>query len=598
MTYKLVTTADGIKNALQDLAGCPAVALDIETTSLSPRDGEIRLIQLSDGAGRNYIVDTFKLDNKETLKLFVPFFEAERPRKIIQNLKFEASWMQAKLGCDINGTFDTYIASRLIDDSCNSKLDEVLKKYLDIEISKEEQRSDWSVNELSESQMEYALTDVIHLPKLRSVLIKQLRDYNLIEVAEIEFNCTRVVSNMEYVGFPVDRTMYEALIERVTERRDEKYEELQSILAINDYEPNIQGGLFGDDKVVNPQTVNVNSWQQLIPAFAKIGINLPKTDKRTIATMVKEHPNLQYLTAYREQETLLKNFGQKNIKLINPQTGRLHPTFWQLVTSTGRFSSSNPNIQQQPRLPEFRECFRPTDANKVFLIYDYSGIELRILAQISQESVMIDAFNNDKDLHSITAKKAFNLPCSIDEVKKKYPEQRVLAKGLNFGIIYGMRGKKYADTTGISVAEANAAVKGFYEVYPQCDKYLHGIEKIGVAAKCVYSIAGRRMPLRFDSNNTFEVGEAERAARNYPIQSTSSDIIKVAMRSIYDNLKSYPDANIVNTVHDELIIECNKDDAEHLKEIVVKDMVNAAKRFLPDVKVEVEGGIAESWSEK
>jgi DNA polymerase-1 len=191
-----------------------------------------------------------------------------------------------------------------------------------------------------------------------------------------------------------------------------------------------------------------------------------------------------------------------------------------------------------------------------------------------------------------------NLPCSVDEVKKKYPEQRVLAKGLNFGIIYGMQGKKYADTTGISIAEANKAVKGFYEVYPQAKKYLYEIEKIGTAERCVYSIAGRKMPLRFDANNSFEIGEAERAARNYPIQSTSADIIKVAMRSIYDDLYPYADAHIVNTVHDELIVECNKADSKELQEVMKTRMIAAAKRFLPDIKVEVEGGEAKSWGEK
>jgi DNA polymerase-1 len=249
----------------------------------------------------------------------------------------------------------------------------------------------------------------IHMPRLREVMFEALRQDDLLTIAEIEFGCTRVVSNMEFIGFPVNVEMYEKVIESVTERRDKRHEELQQLLTSGEDEAVIQTGLFGDDTVVNSKRINVNSWQQLIPAFAKIGIDLPKTDKRTVARLVTDHPELQYLTRYRELETLLKNFGRKNINLIDPRTGRLHPTFWQILTETGRFSSSNPNLQQQPRLPEFRDCFRPTDPDRCFLIYDYSGIELRILAQISQEQVMIDAFNNGKDLHSITAKSAFKL---------------------------------------------------------------------------------------------------------------------------------------------------------------------------------------------
>ena len=596
MNYKLVTTATGISEAISSFEGVHAVALDLETTALNSREGKIRLIQLSDGEDRNYIIDVFKLGNPDAIKLLIPFLESEAPRKIIHNSKFELHWTQTVLGCDINGVFDTYIAARIINNLSKGKLDAVLKEYLDIEVSKEEQRSDWS-GELSESQLEYAITDVIHLPRLRKVMLDRFAQDNLFTIAEIEFGVTRVVSHMEYIGFPINIPMYEKVIESTTEERDKRHEILQDILATGAETQIIQGGLFGDDTIVSKR-INVNSWQQLIPAFARIGVILPKTDKRTVATLLPRHPELKFLTEYKEMETLLKNFGRKNIELVNPVTGRLHPTFWQLLTETGRFSSSNPNLQQQPRRAEFRNCFRPTDPERCFLIYDYSGIELRILAQISQEMVMIDAFNNGKDLHSITAKSAFNLPCAVEDVKKLYGEKRVLAKGLNFGIIYGMQGKKYADTTGIPLDEANRAVKGFYEVYPTARDYLYSIEKIGTSQRCVYSIAGRKMPLRFDPNNKFEKGEAERAARNYPIQSTSADIIKVAMRLIYDDLKLYNDAHIVNTVHDELIVECYREDADQLKFVMESNMIAAAQRFLPDVKVDVEGGVAESWSEK
>lgn len=598
MDYKLVTTATGISEALSSFEGVHAVGLDFETTALNSRDGRIRLIQLSDGKDKNYIIDVFQLGNPDAIKLLIPFLESEAPRKIIHNSKFELHWTQTVLGCDINGVFDTYIAARIINNLSKGKLNDVLKEYLDVEISKEEQKSDWA-GTLSDAQLEYAITDVTYLPRLRKVMLDRFAQDNLFEIAAIEFGVTRVISNMEYVGFPVNVPMYEKVIEATTEERDKRHEALQELLSAGaEEEIIVQAGLFGDDSIVSKRRINVNSWQQLIPAFEKIGVILPKTDKRTIATLLPHHPELQFLTDYREMETLLKNFGRKNIELINPVTGRLHPTFWQLLTETGRFSSSNPNLQQQPRAPHFRDCFRPTDPNRCFLIYDYSGIELRILAQIAQEQVMIDTFNADGDIHSMTAKSAFNLPCDVKDVRKLYSEKRVLAKGLNFGIIYGMQGKKYADTTGIPLEEANRAVKGFYEVYPSAKKYLYEIEKIGTSARCVYSIAGRKMPLRFDPNNKFEKGEAERAARNYPIQSTSADIIKVAMRLIYDDLKLYNNAHIVNTVHDELIVECYREDAEQLKFVMESNMIAAAQRFLPDVKVDIEGGIAESWNEK
>jgi DNA polymerase-1 len=211
---------------------------------------------------------------------------------------------------------------------------------------------------------------------------------------------------------------------------------------------------------------------------------------------------------------------------------------------------------------------------------------------------MIDAFNNNRDLHSITAIAAFGLNCTEDEVKKLYKEYRDKAKGLNFGVVYGIGAGKYADNVGISQAQAKKAIRGFYDTYKGVEKYLYAIEDYGVKNRHVKTLAGRKLQLYFDPSNEKEISMARRNARNYPIQGTSADILKLALGLLYPRLKPFKDAWVVNIVHDEIIIECNREDGEAVKEILSEAMLEAAYRYLPDIYVEAEASVAEDWSEK
>lgn len=624
MKYKLINTSKGIQEALESLKDNVAIGIDIETTSLAPRDGEISLIQLSNGVrDTTYIIDVIELDGSgsrtaiskmsleeksdrlknykapEGLKLLIPFLEADKPRKVIQNAKFELTWFKEVLGCEINGIFDTYLAGKLVNMESDCKLDTLLQVHLGITVSKEEQKSDWS-GVLTKEQLEYAADDAFNLPALRSVLVNLLRQEEMLEIAAIEFNAVPAVARMETVGFPIDTVMYHSLIEELQIRRDLRAKELEAVLneAMGyTVTTTVQAGLFGDDKVITTGGVNLNSPAQVKEAFKRLGVDLPSTGKLIINQMVDKNPQLKYLTSYRAEQILVTSFGQKMINCINPKTGRIHANYWMLKPATGRFATSNPNLQQIPHTKEFRECFRPDNDERCFVIADYSGIELRILAQLAQDEVMIDIFNNNGDLHSSTAIAAFGLKCSEKEVKTLFPEKRLLAKGLNFGVVYGIGANKYAVNTGISVLDAKKAIKGFYDKYKGVTKYLYGIEDFGIKHRFVRSLGGRKMRLHFESLNEMEVGMAKRNARNYPIQATSADILKLAMGMLYKRLKGY-DADIIHVVHDEILIECPKKDAHVIKEILETTMIEAADRYLPDVMIEAEANICTSWADK
>lgn len=623
MKFKIIKTEQGIKDALPLLLNSIAIGLDSETTDLHPRDGEISLVQLSDGTDNTFIIDAIELDGRysreaiskmtlderkeffktykqaDSLKLLIPFLEAEKPRKVIQNSKFEISWFHEKLGCEINGVFDTYLSGKLLDMISDAKLNTLLEKYLKIEISKEEQKSDWA-GVLSKEQLEYAARDAFHLPALRAKMVNLLKQEGMLDVAQIEFTAVPAVARMETVGFPVDVRMYQRLVEELQIRRDLRAKELEAVL--NDamgysVTTSVQNGLFGGATVKTTGGINLNSPKQVKEAFQKLGVDLESTGKQIINRMVGKNPQLKYLTDYRAEQILVTSFGQKIIDCINPKTGRIHANYWMLKPATGRFATSNPNLQQIPHTKEFRECFRPLDENRCFVICDYSGIELRILAQIAQDEVMIEIFNNKGDLHSATAIVAFGLPCTEKEVKTLYPDKRLLAKGLNFGVVYGIGANKYSDNTGIPASDAKKAIQGFYKKYKGVTKYLYDIEDFGVTHRYVKTSAGRKLKLYFDPMNQMEISMARRNARNYPIQGLSADILKLALSILYKRLKPYT-TDIVHIVHDEIILECDKKDAEDIKIILESSMLEAANRYLPDVLVEAEASICESWAGK
>lgn len=600
MKYNLITTATGIEDACSKLFTVPAFGLDKETTHFNSRHGKLRLIQMSDGKDLNYIIDVFKLDNPDAIKLLIPLFSADRPRKVIHNAKFEIHWAQTVIGTEINGVFDTYLAHKMLDMRSDASLKESLLKYKGIELDKEEQRSDWSVPNLSVSQYEYAIRDAYHLPSLREMMIDDLVADDMIKTAAIEFNCTPSIAAMEHVGFGVNIPMYEKLCDHIEKQRDEKAVELQKYL--NDavgakVVTTVQNTLFSEPEERVVGGVNLNSPAQVKAAFAAVGVELPSTGKQVINQMVGKHPQLRYLTDYRGAEKLVTSYGRNIIELLDPVTQRIHAAYWQLGAATGRFACRNPNLQQVPHDEIFRECFRPNDPNRRLVIADYSQIELCILAQITGDKTMIDAFRKGIDIHSLTAKNTYNLPCDVKDVKDQYPDQRKLAKALVFGIVYGMGAQKYSDNVGVTIKEAKHAISSFYNTYPQVAKWFTSIENSAISNRGVRTLAGRKIKFFFDSNDPIAVSMAKRNGRNTPIQGLSADILKIALNLVYNELKPY-DASIVHIVHDEIIVETNKDDAKQVAHILSSNMRKAADMFITEFSVKADSDIGKSWADK
>lgn len=609
MDFKILTTVEEVRNLCISLMEKQVIGLDIETAAfdgqsgaLEPRHGNIRLIQINDDTDI-WIIDCYKLENRECLQLLKPVLESTTIKKVIQNAKFELRWFKVKLGIIIRGFFDTYLAAKLVDMSLKGGLAEIEKVFLGEVVDKEEQKSNWGAAVLSEYQYSYAARDVKNLLRLRTKLIHELFQTDQIKLAEIEFNCAPVVAHMETVGFPVNKKVYEKLIINLKKRRDIAKEvlreQLESIFTDDQRKQRQgQGDLFSFEgepsRIVKP-LINLSSWQQVAQAYAKLGITLEGTSEKAITPLMRKYPELQKLMDFRKAEKSVTANGDSILSHIDPLTGRIHTSFWQLLPDTGRFSSQSPNIQNVPHGREFRMCWRPKYGRR-FVIGDWSQFELRILANFSKDKKMIEAFTNDWDLHSTTAKGAFNLDCAIEDVAKLFDAQRQLGKILNFSTVYGIGPPTLADRTGKSLKECKDMIQGFYNTYPEAAKWLFRQEEIGPANGYVRSIANRYMKLTYDPNNPATAGFIKRNARNYPIQASNADILKRTMAVLHNRLEGY-DADIVNVIHDEIIVETTIGLAAEVKEILHTTMIECAQEFL-FVPMKADAYIATSWAGK
>jgi DNA polymerase-1 len=305
--------------------------------------------------------------------------------------------------------------------------------------------------------------------------------------------------------------------------------------------------------------------------------------------LAAQYPVIETLLEYRTVQKALTSYGENMIELINPVTNRLHADFRQIGAPTGRFACTNPNIQQVPHALEYRRCFSGYPGSRKLVIADYSQIELRILAEFSGDQGFIDAFNSGADLHRVTAAQVFNAP--LDQVTK---EQRDFAKRLNFGVVYGIGAQRFALMTGLTVPEAENVLRRYFATYRGLDNYLREAANAAVRDRQARTASGRLVRFRYDENDRQQVSMTQRNGKNTPIQGTSADILKRALRLLRDELRG-TNARIVNIIHDEIVVEADEREAEEIAQKLERVMCAAAQEYLSTVPVKVETEIADEW---
>ncbi|MEP6920923.1 MAG: DNA polymerase [bacterium] len=592
LNYKVIKTREELSQAVAVLTAQSAIGLDTETTDLDPYTSRLRLIQLA-AASVVYIVDldafgggaNGDLKQDPALEPLRQLLAAPRPIKIAHNSKFDAKFLKHNLGRDLGGLFDTLLASQLLgagDIEERHGLDAVASRYLGESVDKTERLSNWNL-ELSEAQLEYAARDAAVLLPLRETLIERLKANSLIDCAKLEFECVMPVVDIELTGFYMHKDRWLEQLAIVEKRRGELAEELQEALA----EESSQGSLFG-----GPQRddINLDSHQQLTQALGRLGIPVPDSTRNwKLQPLAAQYPVVGTLLEYRTVQKALTSYGENMISLINPATGRLHADFRQIGAPTGRFSCTNPNIQQVPHAVEYRRCFSGHPIGRRLVIADYSQIELRILAEFSGDPGFIDAFNSGADLHRVTASQVFNV--TLDQVTK---DQRDFAKRLNFGVVYGIGAQRFSIMTGLGVPEAENVLRKYFATYRGLDNYLRDAASRAVSERQARTASGRLVRFRYDENDRQQISMTQRNGKNTPIQGTSADILKRALRLLSNELKG-SSAKIVNIIHDEIVVEADADEAEETAQKVERAMVAAGEEYLRTVPVKVETEIADEW---
>ena len=602
--YKLITTSDELRAAVALLSNGPVVGFDTETTELDPYKGRVRLVQLSTPEGFVYVFDLDRfiaadMRRVESLEPLRRLLTAQRPIKIAHNAKFDAKWIRHYLGVELGGEFDswtctqrevergglfdTLLASQIVsagDTEDRHNLQMVVERYLNEALDKSAQLSNWS-GELTQSQLEYAARDAAVMIPLREKLVERIKAESLGRVAQLEFECVMPIAEVELAGVFLDAACWREQIAVVQKKRTILAEDLQAMLA----EGATQGLLFENARA----DINLDSHTQVMAALKRLGIELPDSTRNwKLQPLAARHEQIAKLLEYRTVQKSLTSYGENILSEINPKTGRIHASFHQIGAPTGRMACTNPNVQQVPHAIEYRRCFR-APAGRKLVIADYSQIELRILADFTGDEGFINAFNSGADLHRVTAAQVFNVP--LEEVTV---DQRSFAKRLNFGVVYGIGAQRFSMMTGLSQTEAEDLLRRYFNTYRALDAWLRDAAQRALRERTARTASGRLARFNFDPADKQAASLAQRNGKNTPIQGSSADILKRALRLLHDKLRG-TDACIINMIHDEIVVEVDAAQAVEIGKVVEDAMCRAGEEYVKKVPVKVETEVADEW---
>ncbi len=592
--YQSVTPGMAMKLFVQNLMKQTSVCFDTETTGLNPLTAELVGIAFSWEATKGFYIPfpEDKNEAQEIIEQLRPFFESEAIEKIGQNLKYDIKVLH-KYNVKVKGKFfDTMLAHYLINPDMRHNMDVLSETYLNYTpVSITELIGKKGKNQLSmrdvplEKQTEYAVEDADITLQLAEHFRPELKEANTEDLFnDIEIPLLHVLADMELEGINLDKEFLNSL-------SDDLNTDITNLTA-KIYEAAGEEFNIGSPKQLGEILFDK---MKLVDKPKKTKTGQYSTAEDVLSYLAKDHEIIQNVLDYRGLSKLKSTYVDALPLQVEESTGRVHTDYMQTVAATGRLSSNNPNLQNIPirteRGRQVRKAFVPRDENHTLLAADYSQIELRIIAALSEETTMIEAFKNGEDIHASTAARVFNVP--LEEVTR---EQRSNAKTVNFGIIYGVSAFGLSNQTDLSRSEAKELIETYYKTYPKLRNYMG--EQVDFARDNGYvqTVLGRRRYLKnINGSNAIVRGAAERNAVNAPIQGSAADIIKLAMINIHKKLaeENYHSKMLLQ-VHDELVFDVYNPEMEKLKTMVKAEMENAYKLSVP---LDVELGVGENWLE-
>ena len=591
--YQHIDSPLSRKLFLKKLMQQRAVCFDTETTGLKALEVALIGIAFSYEAGKGYYV-SFPTNQEETASIlneFRPFFESDI-EKIGHNLKYDIKVL-SNYNIDVKGKlFDTMIAHYLINPDMRHNMDILSETYLNYQpVSITELIGKKGKNQLSmravpiADQTEYAVEDADITLQLKEHFSKELESGKLTELFNnVELPLVSVLTAMEIEGININVDFLKDLSITLTE-------------DINRLEKEIYQQAGEEFNIASPKQLGIVLFEnmELVKKQKKTKTGQYSTAEDVLSYLAKDHQIIKDVLKYRQYKKLQSTYVDALPNEVNPKTGRIHTQYMQAVAATGRLSSNNPNLQNIPirtkRGQEVRKSFIPRDENHVLLAADYSQIELRIIAALSKEENMINAFKNGEDIHASTAARVFDVP--LDEVTR---EQRSNAKTVNFGIIYGVSAFGLSNQTDLTRGEAKELIDTYYETYPKLKAFMSAQVDFAREHGYVETVLKRRRYLKdINSRNAMVRNGAERNAVNAPIQGSAADIIKLAMINIHKRFEEENfQSKMLLQVHDELVFDAHKEELEIIKPIIKFEMENAFKMTVP---LDVEVGLGENWLE-
>jgi len=593
--YQLIDTSEKRKNLILDLSEQKEFCFDTETTGLNPHTSEIVGLAISYESHQAFYIP-FPKEREETQKIlneFKELFDNSTIRKIGQNIKYDISILN-QYDIEVHGElFDTMIAHYLLQPDLRHNLNYLSEQYLGYQpisieelIGKKGAKQDSMRNVPAQKITDYACEDADLTYQLKELFEPELEKTGLNNLSEtIEMPLISVLADMEQNGVKLD------------------------IKALNDFAKKLNIELIKIEEQIIEQAgvqFNISSPKQLGEVLfdkMKLDPNAKKTKSKQYSTgeeillkLTEKHPIINNILEFRSLKKLLSTYIEALPKLINEKTGKIHTSYQQAVASTGRLSSKNPNLQNIPireeRGREIRKAFIPSNDGRLLVAADYSQIELRIMAHLSQDSNMIQAFKNNVDIHTTTAGKIFHVE-NLDEVTS---DQRRKAKTANFGIIYGISAFGLSQRLNIPRTEAKQLIDEYFNGFPKVKEYMDKSISMARDKGYVETMMGRKNFLKdINSRNGIVRGNAERYAINAPIQGSAADIIKLAMIDVFDEFgKQKLKSKMILQVHDELIFDVYKTELDKVKKIVRDKMENAVNISIP---LTVEIGEGQNWLE-
>jgi DNA polymerase-1 len=592
--YHICDNYEKISELSASLAQLDAFCFDTETTDINPLNAALVGISFSYTTCEAYYIPFPQDKNQalERLKSFIPLFENEKILKIGQNVKYDLQVLN-NYGIMVRGRiFDTMIAHYLLQPELRHNLNYLSESYLKYRPVAIEELIGKKGSEQGNMKdvplaiiSEYACEDADLTWQLFRIFNERLVKEGLQNLAEsIEFPLIQVISDMEVTGIKLDKDSLNNYAVQLIQEINQLEKEIFDLAGqeFNISSPKQLGEILFDRLKVSKETKRTKT-------------KIYSTSEEVLIDLVDKHPIVAKILEYRSLTKLLSTYVEALPKMVNPGTGKIHTSFNQAIVATGRLSSNNPNLQNIPvrdaKGREIRKAFISSGPDYILLSADYSQIELRLMAHMSRDENMLNAFRNKEDIHLSTAAKIYNVP--VSNVTR---EMRSRAKTANFGIIYGISAFGLSQRLHISRTEAKELIDGYFRSYPGIKKYMEDIIRVARDQGYVETLLGRRRYLNdINSHNSFVRGFAERNAINAPLQGTAADIIKIAMINIHRKLwDNNLHTRMILQVHDELVFDVYKPELEQVKEIVIREMENAYPLSIPLV---VDTGTGTNWLE-